>query len=325
MPLSQFCLRSPSEFWIAGIRYASVHEYLEVQLGNTSSGFAKISVSGEGSSTVERTPNPWVVSAYWANLMKFRQNPRLANVLSMTRSARLYYESSDDFWGIGSGDGLNWLGKILESIRGQLNSLSMSDVSSISDLCLDKRLLRYIFSIAYQQERHGGDAWLFHLIRERAGHHSLDSLRSILTSNRVEATIQLNGAYACCFSLLSLIEVQKRVYGAEATLRRYSEANVYAPYGIAVRLDYARELGFRQVLPMSAAEENLLPSYMKYLVQAYSSESTLDYTHETEWRFHSHFYLDGGPCSVVLPGDSKNLQMLSLWEYTTPEIMRLIR
>ncbi len=53
---------------------------------------------------------------------KFTQNPSLSEALRSTKEAILLEATRDEFWGKGSGNGQNQLGKLLMELRGQLTS-----------------------------------------------------------------------------------------------------------------------------------------------------------------------------------------------------------
>jgi ribA/ribD-fused uncharacterized protein len=325
VPYGPFSTFSHTPIWIAGERYLTVeHWYQAMRAVGDEHEWIRAAATPEEAKRRARSIEPrryWseekILIMYRGVLAKFRQHPRLTELLLSTGDAGIHESCDDLFWG---DKGHDWLGRIVSHVRAQLRDPS-SD-GPLADL-LRARFLNYEASLSIRNIRNGGESWFVHLIRYRESQRPIELLRRIVEEGILKASRQLNGHYAVCFSAAPISYLEQRVFGDEARMRIAGAAHVYSPFGLAVTYDFGRELGIRPVLPVPTEVASDLPSYLRFLVQPYSARDLVDYTHEDEWRTKHDVDIREGPFALVLPV-KQGLRLQSIYGLSRIEVLQAL-
>jgi ribA/ribD-fused uncharacterized protein len=325
VPYGAFSTFAPTPIWIAGRRYLTVeHWYQAMRAVGDEHEWIRAAVAPEEANRRAQSIAPrqyWneekVSIMYRGVLAKFRQHPRLSELLLNTADASVHESCDDRFWG---GMGQDWLGRIVTHVRAQLRDPASN--GPLTDL-LRGRFLNYETGLAVRNIRNRGQSWFIHLIRYRDSQQPLDILRRIVEEGVLKTSRQLNGHHAVCFSAAPLRYVEQRVFGDEARMRIAGAAHAYSPFGLAVPFDFGRELGILPVLPVPVEVCPELPSYLRFLTQPYSPRDLVDYTHEDEWRAPHDLDIREGPFALVLP-TGQGLRVTSIYGLSRVEILQTL-
>lgn len=332
-PYGVFSNSSPFPIWVAGRRYATVAHWYDAAraTGGADHDWIRSAPTPEEARTRVGTlggdgeDEQRLIVMYRGVLAKFRQHPMLGELLLATGNAAIHESSDDEFWGCG-GRGSDWLGRILTWVRAQLPYLGLFQSGPLLDAIKATTLYRYQMAAAIRQARNDGEAWLVHFVRKGRGVRPAWVLAKILETRVLRATMQLNGQLSVCFSGLPRTVLEDRVFGQEARLRALGDANRYAPFGVAVKFDFAREIGCRPILPADPVVAERLLRPWQFLSGIYSSEEGYDYTYEDEWRYPADLDIRNGPVAAVLPGDDPGrLEFLGLWDNAVEGIVSRLR
>src|SRR5258706_6314541 len=121
---------APTPVWIAGRRYPTVEHWYQAMRGvGDEHEWIRAAVSPQEAKLRATTIEPrhyWtdekVFIMYRGMLAKCRQHPMLVDLLMSTGETEIHEDCGDRFWGFGSRQGEDWLGKVLSHIRACLRS-----------------------------------------------------------------------------------------------------------------------------------------------------------------------------------------------------------
>jgi N-glycosidase YbiA len=241
---------------------------------------------------------------YRGMLAKFQQNAPLKDVLLSTLGKGLHEASHDNFWGWDEGNGEDWCGQLLATIRYQLvNRDGVFPRGKVRDRLAGSFPVGFAVAAKIRETRDRNGAWFSHIIRDDHADPPLEILSAILRTSRLLPASRPGYEPAISFTTAPLSGLSERCFGAERRLRREQLAHTRSGFGIAIPFTLGRELGVVPVLPVSLGEARLLPPQLQYRVQHYSAAEQYDWTHEDEWRFPSELQLSPSHATVLVPDE----------------------
>jgi N-glycosidase YbiA len=325
---------SPHPIWVGGRRYDTVEHYYQSMKGTSEAERDWIRNAGTPEEGIQRGRSLGSVAStqdklstmYRGVIAKYRQHPPIGELLVSTGERAIHESSPDLFWGFDGTHGEDWLGRILTFVRRQLGHLGDFEEGPLLEILRQTPVIRYQAAAAARQLASGGEAWLVHLIRWQPNLSPAAALRDIVERRILMATPQQrHGYYGVCFSASPVDHLVRRVFFDESRLRTRSEAHQYSPFGIAMRYDCAREMGFWPTLPGAPELRTELPHHLRFLANIHSASECYDYSYEDEWRYPIDLDLSEGPFAVVLPTEhTDGLRFLGTWSYSTQELQQII-
>lgn len=325
---------SPHHIWIGGRRYDTVEHYYQSLKGITETQRDWIRGAETPEEAIRRgrslgvvvSTQDKLVAMYRGVIAKYRQNPSVGDLLASTGRQAIHESSPDLFWGFDGTNGEDWLGRILTFVRRQLAYLGDFEEGPLLEILRQTPVIRYQAAAAARQLASGGEAWLVHLIRWQPNLSPVTTLLDVVDRRILKATPQQrHGYFGVCFSASPIDHLARRVFFDESRLRTRSDAHRYSPFGIAMRYDFAREMGVLPTLSGAPELRTELPHHLRFLANIYTASQCYDYSYEDEWRYPIDLDLREGPFAIVLPTErADSLRFIGTWSHSTQELRQII-